>query len=229
MNYKVCLRRTDGSPVVVLGDGNALDLSPDGRWVLAAIPTEPQQLMLYPTGPGQSRKLERGTIEAYTDGHWFPDGKRVLLCGSEAGQATHCFVQEVTGGPPKPVTPEGTYGGLVSPDGKRILAYGEDGKWSFYPFDGGAPVPAKGMQPTDVAVRFSADGQAIIVLVNGVPGRLERVDVADGRRKLLLTLAPPDRTGVVNTDAAYLSDDERYYVYSARHMESSLFEIEGAR
>ncbi|HEY3124916.1 MAG TPA: hypothetical protein VGK70_12765 [Thermoanaerobaculia bacterium] len=31
-NYAVCLRKTDGSPVVRLGEGQARDLSPDGRW-----------------------------------------------------------------------------------------------------------------------------------------------------------------------------------------------------
>src|SRR5207302_209342 len=30
-NYAVCLRKTDGSPVVRLGEGQALDLSPDGK------------------------------------------------------------------------------------------------------------------------------------------------------------------------------------------------------
>jgi Tol biopolymer transport system component len=228
VNYKVCLRRTDGSPVVVLGDGSALDLSPDGRWVLAAIPSDPQQLMLYPTGPGQSRKLERGAIEAYTDGHWFSDGKRIMVCGNERGQANRCYIQDLAGGAPKPITPEGTRGGLVSPDEKRILAADSNGEWFLYPLDGGTPEAAKGMHSTDLAIRFRADGGAIIVLVTGVPGRIESINVADGRRTLLLTLAPPDRAAVVDIDGAFLSDDGHYYAYSAKQAESSLFEITGA-
>src|SRR5207249_2965152 len=32
--YASCIRKTDGSPVVRLGEGQVLALSPDGRWVL---------------------------------------------------------------------------------------------------------------------------------------------------------------------------------------------------
>jgi len=34
-NYSVFLRPTDGSPAIRLGDGNAQDLLPDGKWALA--------------------------------------------------------------------------------------------------------------------------------------------------------------------------------------------------
>lgn len=37
-NYAVCLRQTDKSPVVRLGEGWPADLSADGKWVLAVVP-----------------------------------------------------------------------------------------------------------------------------------------------------------------------------------------------
>jgi hypothetical protein len=35
LTYAVYVRNTDGSPAVLLGEGAALALSPDGRWVIA--------------------------------------------------------------------------------------------------------------------------------------------------------------------------------------------------
>lgn len=46
-NYAVCLRKTDGSPLVRLGDGIPMDLSPDGKRVLAVIPSKPPELVVY--------------------------------------------------------------------------------------------------------------------------------------------------------------------------------------
>src|SRR5262249_55577893 len=34
-NYSVYLRKTDGSPAVRLGDGAAMAISPDGKWVIS--------------------------------------------------------------------------------------------------------------------------------------------------------------------------------------------------
>src|SRR5450830_140038 len=119
-NYAVCLRKTDGGPVVRLGDGTPYGFSPDGKWALAVIDTPPQ-LVIYPTGPGETQRLPRGNLEAYQTAGWFPDGKSVLVVGNETGKASRCYAQDLSGGPPRPVTPEATTNGLVSPDGLQIL------------------------------------------------------------------------------------------------------------
>jgi Tol biopolymer transport system component len=53
-NYAVCLRKTDGSPVVRLGEGWPADLSADGKWALAVVQSRPPQLVVYPTGAGET-------------------------------------------------------------------------------------------------------------------------------------------------------------------------------
>lgn len=57
-NYAVCLRKTVGSPVVRLGEGWPADLSADGKWVLAVLQTHPPQLVIYPTGAGETQQTE---------------------------------------------------------------------------------------------------------------------------------------------------------------------------
>ena len=215
VNYALCLRKTDGSPVVRLGDGNAQGLSPDGKWALSIVPTSPMRLTLYPTGAGEPMPLENGKIQTYDSAAFFPDGKRVLACGSEAGQAARCYLQELAGGPPQAATPPGTVHGLVSPEGNSILARDADGKFSIYPVTGGPPKPVPGTAPDDEMIHWSSDGRSVLIYRRGeVPARVERLNLSTGKRALVRQLAPPSRAGVLNVRYIAFSGDERSYGYS---------------
>lgn len=78
--------------IASIGWIRATDVSPDGRWALAFMQA-PQQLMLYPTGPGQARRLDYGEFQAFSAARSFPDGERVLVCGNEPGRAPRCYVR----------------------------------------------------------------------------------------------------------------------------------------
>jgi dipeptidyl aminopeptidase/acylaminoacyl peptidase len=229
-NYAVCVRKTDGSPVVRLGEGWAADLSPDGLWALAVVPSSPDRLMVYPTGPGEARRLESGEIREYSSARWFPDAKRVLVCGTGSNRASRCYTQEISGGAPRPVTPEGTRGGIVSPDGTLLLVQGAHDEYELFPSAGGEPRKAPGLKPTDVVFEWSADGRSVFEIPSSeVPGRLERVELATGGREFMRRLAPPDLAGVVRIYQAIVASDEKSYGYSAVVRRDDLFLVEGAR
>jgi Tol biopolymer transport system component len=229
-DYGLCLRKTDGSPVVRLGTGNAQDLSRDGKWALSIVPSSPMQLVLYPTGAGEKRVLERGKIETYESAHFFPDGKRVLFCGNEPAEATRCYVQDISGGTPQAITPAGTNSGLVSPDGKDVLAQNAEGEYLIYPLRGGSPQPVPSLTARDVVIRWGVDGQSVFTYQAGqVPTRVERVDLSSGRRSLISVLGPTDLTGVVNIWAVSLSDHERAYAYSFVRILSRLAVVRGVK
>ncbi|HEV2399746.1 MAG TPA: protein kinase [Candidatus Sulfotelmatobacter sp.] len=226
-NYAVCLRKTDGSPVLRLGEGWAADLSADGKWVLAVVQSIPPKLLIYPTGAGETRQLERGQIEHYSTAKWFRDGKSVLICGNEPGKGTRFYVQEL-GGTPKAVTPEGTRDGLLSADGKFVLARGPDGKYSVYPIAGGAPQPVPGLTEPDIVALWSADRKSALVYhLAEIPDRLMHVDLATGRRTLFREFAPTDRTGLLSLREVFVTDDLRSYAYTAYYQVSSLFVSDG--
>ena len=230
VNYAVCLRQTDGSPVVRLGEGAALDLSRDGKWALAAVPTTPPQLVLYPTGAGEPRRLERGGLASYESGHFFPDGKRIVVCGHEEGKGVRCYVQDVAGGKPRPATPEGTSQGFVSPDGRFLLVKASGGAPVLYPVDGGEPRPVAGATPRDVVIRWSAEGRSVLVIQGReVPARIERLDLSTGKREPFRALGPTNLTGVLSVDPIVFTDDGKSYAYACRRMVSHLFLVEGAR
>ncbi|MGA2359748.1 MAG: protein kinase [Terriglobales bacterium] len=227
-NYAVCLRKTDGSPVVRLGEGWPADLSADGKLALAVVQSRPPQLVIYPTGAGETQQLKRGEIENYVTAQWFRDGKSVLINGNEPGKSTRFYVQEVGGAAARPVTPEGTRDGWLSADGKLVLARGPDGKYSVYPILGGEPRPVPGLTETDVLAQWSADGRAVLVYRRAeIPCRLERVDLATGHRTLFKEFAPADRTGLLSMREIFVTDDLRSYAYTAYYQVSSLFVSEG--
>ena len=226
VNYNVILRKMDGSPALHLGEGSAMDVSPDSRWVLVNVPTTPAHLMLYPTGPGEPRRIDRGELEAHSDGRFMPDGKSVFVCGNAAGQAPRCYVRPIEAGDPRPVTPEGVDRGIVSPDGKSAVVRNTTGETLLCPLNGGTPRPLPFITTTDRALRFSPDGTKIWALHTD---RVESVDVVSGRRETILQLSVGGGEGMVVVSDATLADDPRAYAYSIVENASRLFQIDGAR
>jgi hypothetical protein len=230
VNYAVCLRRTDGSPVVRLGEGTPVDLSRDGKWALAIVPTSPQQLVLYPTGAGEARRLDRGGIESYESAVFSPDGRSALVCGHEPGHAPRCYVQEINGGKPRAVTPEGTTKGILSPDARQILVKASGSGLVLYPAGGGEGRPVPGTTPDDLAIRWSRDGGSLYVCrQSDVPLRIERLALPAGKRDLVRTVGPADLSGVTSVTSPFLAEDEKSYAYIFSRTISHLFLVEGAR
>jgi serine/threonine protein kinase len=215
-NYAVGLRKTDGSPVVRLGEGEAFDLSPDGKWVAARIPGPPDKLILYPTGAGQARTLDTAEVGSVSAARFSPDGKTVFVCGSEAGHARRYYALDMSSGKPRPVTDEGTTSGRISPDGRTIIVKtGDRGAYALYPVVGGAPAPLPFLRPNDVVAEWTTDGRGVFVFQYGeVPTPLERVDLAKGQREHVLDIAPPDLAGALRVDLLAVADDPHVYAYS---------------
>jgi hypothetical protein len=136
--------------------------------------------MIYPTGAGETRQLERGNLEHYATAEWFHDSKSVLISGNEPGKGLRFYVQEL-GGAPKPVTPEDTRDGLLSADGRLVLARGPDGKYFIYSIAGGEPRLVVGLTQADILALWSPDELSALVYRRAeIPYRLERVDLATG-------------------------------------------------
>jgi len=185
---------------------------------------------MYPTGAGQAIKLDRGDLVSYESAVFFPDGRRILVCGHETGHAVRCYEQDIGGGKPRPVTPEGTTTGLVSPDGKEIVVNESGGSLRIFPVGGGESHPVPGTTADEGVVRWSADGKTLLVAnFSSVPAVVERLDPATGRREPYATLGPTDLKGALQISSIALSDDGRSRAYGVRRLASHLFLMSGAR
>jgi hypothetical protein len=235
--YAVYVREMDGSPAVKLGEGVALALSPDKKWALVARLEAPPKLALLPTGPGETRQIERGPIENY--GYYagfLPNGKRIVFLANEPGRKPRLYVQSIDGGPPRAISSEGVgfaQGGHVpvSPDGRFGVALGSDNRLWLFPVEGGALVPLPGSESGDTPVGWSADGRSLFVRNrhNISPAAVDRLDLAKRRKIPWKEFAPRDPAGILGVGAVQIARGGDAYVYTSWRILSDLYLAEGLR
>ena len=229
----VYVRKLDGSPAVRLADGEGYGFSPDGRFVLTVKVPERRTIMLVPTGVGESKSLDVGNI-TFAWANWFPDGKRILINGREGGKGgPRLFVLDVTGGAPRPISPEGVSITMqtISPDGRSVVARGPDGRITIYMAEPGSePRPVPGVEPEDIPIRWAADGRSLYVSrLSALPGVIDVVDIATGHRAKWKEFQPVDASGVEQAGPAMISPDGTTYVYSFRRVLGDLFLATGMK
>ncbi|HEV3252948.1 MAG TPA: protein kinase [Candidatus Acidoferrales bacterium] len=232
------LRNTDGSPAVKLGTWVSPVLSPDGKRVLALDAANvglSHPLTLLPVGVGETQKLPVGPIGQQFSWGWMPDGKAIYFIGDD-GQGRRVYLQDLAGGAPRAVTPlisakpSHFETQLVSPDGKFIFARDVDGKGQLYPLAGGEPQAVPGWLPEDIWITWSADGRSAYVFHDEkTSAPVYRLDVATGKRQLVMTLIVGDPAGATAISAVRMTPDGKAYAYSYSRDMSDLFLVEGVR
>jgi Tol biopolymer transport system component len=230
--YGVYLRGSDGSPAVRLGDGMGTSLSPDGRWAAAIVLGAPPRLALLPTGVGEAKQLERGPIEAYHWATFFPDGRRLLVAGSERGRGVRLYVQDLDGGAPVAFTGDGLriFWSAVSPDGRHAVAFSPERRLALYPIDGGPPQELPGQQPGDMPIRWGEDARTLYLSRRfATPRQIVKLRLPEGRRELLREIAPADPAGVASVVSILTAAEGGAYAYTYVRVLSDLYLFEGLR
>jgi Tol biopolymer transport system component len=232
----IFIRATEGRDAVRLGEGRPLALSPDTRWALAVQGEAPGDLVLLPTGTGEVRRLAHGSIAEYLDwAAWSPDGRRVYFAGRDAADVRRTYVQDVDGGDPRPVTPDGFVGVLLSRDGQTLATVDRYGEYYLYSVNGShEPLLVPGYVDGDVLLQWSADGKSLIVREAGnLVLRLYRLDLATGDRRFWKELVPPDPTVLVDIGSdpgqVRITPDGRSYAYTYWTFEGELYLAQGMK
>jgi Tol biopolymer transport system component len=227
-NGSVYLRGTNGSPAVRLADGQALALSPDGRWAVAQ--TDATHLVLIPTGSGSTRRLERPGL-TLLGVRWLSDGRRVLARASAGQGSPRLYVLDVDGEGATPVTPDGLVvgqgGWACSPDGTTVAVSTPSGPELF------ALAGGPGRQVPDASGTWRVVGWIDSgLLISESPaegGVVLRVDPATGRREVWADIQPQDPAGIMSLNLATLvtTPDGRGYGYTWHRATSDLFLVRG--
>jgi serine/threonine protein kinase len=220
----VMVRNLASGSVTRLGDGLGWGLSPDGRWA-GAMDLATNDLFVYPTGPGQPVPIGRGATAKYQGRpQWFPDGKRILVCGNEAAKPQRCYEQDVVGGVPRAVTPDGIRIAQLAPDGRTMLTLSTSGEYGVWTLGSNQIVPVRGLTHDDVWVGWTEDSRALVVNAgHRVPARVERIEWTTGVRTFERDVMPTESAGVMLVDISQWLDGGRGYVYDYTRQLDALY------
>jgi hypothetical protein len=222
------LRGTDGSPAIRLGGGEAFALSPDAQWAVCgsstAVGIASPHLVLVPTGAGEPRELA-GNGLSYMGAQWLSDGTGIVASAIAPGSRLRLYLVSLGDDPPRPLTPEGVGGWVVSPDGSTLAASGLSPGISLYPIDGGGSQEVPGTSDIDVPIGWIRDG--LLVARLGSPafprGAIYRVDVGTGRQEPWANILPSDAAGIMVLARFRVTPDGRSRASSWHRALSTLY------
>ena len=226
--------RLAGDPTPVrIGMGTAWAISPDGKWVVISTAAKRTQFTILPTGPGQPRVFDLGRVEsnlsAQRRAHFSADGRLLLFAGQEPGHRPRLWIMDVAAGsPPRAVSPEGAAGGVLSPDGRTVVALDEDGGLLLCAVAASGCTEVKGTEAGEFPIQWDHTGNAVLVWNRVWPARIFRVDLATGERRLWKEITPPDPAGVLYGNIVLARDGE-HYVYRVRRVTSQLYIARGLK
>jgi eukaryotic-like serine/threonine-protein kinase len=229
-NYTVFLRDTDGSPPVRMGEGTGEAISPDNKWVITK-PARGGALSLVPTGAGEVRQLTHDNI-SYGSVRYLPDGKQLLASGIEAGHGARNYLIDLSNGNAKPITPEGTSGTPLSPNGRSVAVIGPDRKWGIWSLDGGGLRPVPGLDSKYYVTGWSPDGMSLYVLSSQQregAAKVYRVNVGIGKMEFWKTFGANLPAGVASVGGPRFSADGSAYAYVYSQVLSEAYVVKGLK
>jgi Tol biopolymer transport system component len=228
-NYTVFLRDTDGSPPARIGEGVAMAISPDAKWAITE-PAKGGPLMLVPTGAGESKPLTHDSV-SYGAVRWFPDGKRLMAGGIEAGHARRDYLIDPSNGDSKAITPEGVAGVQISPDGRSTAVLGPDGKWGIWAFEGNSIQLIPGLDSHYSVIGWSPDGKSVYARANRdqrITAKVYQVNTVTGKMELWRTFGS-ELSGATSVAAPHFSQDGTAYAYLYTRTLSEAYVVNGLR
>lgn len=225
-DYKTYVARDDASEPILLGDGDPTGISPDGKWILSLIPSDPSKIILHPTEAGESRRLDISPVRMVAGvTSWSHDGSKVVFTGTEPGKPPRVYLLDPTSGATRAITPEESSAPLLTPDGEMVLAKDKTTAFAIYPVKGGEPEPIKGISATDLPLQWDTTSRMIYVWDRTLPAKIYRLDPRTGKREFWLEIAPTDPSGLLYGHI-YISPDGESYAYHFRRILTNLFVAE---
>ena len=230
-DYLIFFRKLDGSPAIELGVGSNIGLSPDGKNVVALVPSQRTKIRIYPTGAGETRSIDVAPVEV--DRYfvsWLPGHQEFSFLGHEGDGPPHAYRVSLQGGPVRPLTPESGahFWNRVSPDGKLVAegtGIGTTGQGVNVIVDvaTGRARPAP-WDRADEIVDWDDDGRHIFVARESDEGAtIFRVDTATGKRDLWTQVRPADPAGILSVSRFFITPSGNAYGYSESRILSALY------
>jgi eukaryotic-like serine/threonine-protein kinase len=229
-NYTVFLRDTDGSPPMRIGEGGAIAISPDLKWVITQ-PTKAGPMMVVPIGAGGSRRLSHDSV-SYSEVSWMPDGEHILASGIDSGHGQRDYLIDFNTGDSKPITPEGRAGIHVSRDGRDVAVQASDGAWEILPLGGGAVGVIPGVNSAYDVIGWFPDGKSLYAVSKGrldPVAKVYKVDPITGKMDFWRTFGILAGSGADSVTPPLFSSDGSAYAYVYQRLVSEAYLVTGLR
>jgi eukaryotic-like serine/threonine-protein kinase len=229
-DYVVFFRRLDGSAAVEIGEGQGIGATPDAKYAIAFLPSQPTKLRILPTGAGETRTLDVAPVHVDRDLiSWMPGAKEFIFLGHEGEAPLRAYRVSLEGGPARPLTnlPGAHFWNRVSPDGKFVLETSvtpnEPRQNVIVELATGKVRPAP-LQQGDQPVQWDQDGvHAFVVQKSDVEATIFRVDLTSGKREVWKQIRPADPAGTLSIRSFFVTPSGNAYCYSAPRALSSLY------
>jgi len=229
-DYLVFHRRLDGAQAVEIGEGAVQGLTPDGKFVVAHVPSQPTWLRILPTGAGEARTfdvapihVDRGFVS------WMPGAKEFVFQGHEGEVPRRGYRVSIEGGVARPLTnqKDAQFWNRVSPDGKFVLqaaGAGMSGGQNVIVELGTGKVRPAPLQEDDAPIDWDQDGRHVFVVREAEDrATIFRVDIFSGRREVWKEIKPADPAGILSLSHFFVTRSGNAYTYSAGRMLGTLY------
>ena len=227
-------RKTDGSPAVSLGTGQAA-VSPDGKYILTY--GRKNGLTLSPVGLGATKQLPITGLTMVDHVAWSDDNRQIVYEGLTAGKDWNVYTQRADGsGPPDLVALKGRDAfPVLSPDG-RVVALRDASKGlvlihleesSNQNKVEREMIRVNESLPDEHPIRFFDQGRSLLTAeVTGKGTSITSIELATGHRQAFRQLTT---RMVVGSQNMVVTPDLKYYAYAAPNYLSDLYLVENLK
>jgi hypothetical protein len=230
----IYLRKTDGSPPVRLGDGHALAMSPDGKWVSGYLSPDPssRRYVLMPTGAGEEQAVTPPGLTVGIVVGWLGGGRYFIAGAKEGSNGFRPYLYDQPRGVVQPIGATDYADGmpLTSPDRTRFIAQRTNGDWSLNDFTGGEGRPLKALGPHDRPLGWRADNRSIYMTTHTDDSRVLNVtlyDIETANRTSWKEIHPARPVDELNNLA--ITPDGKAYAYGFSVVTSDLYIGQGLK
>ncbi len=211
-----------------IGDGRALDLSNDGRWVLSQSATDPTIVALRSLRNQTTWQISTGGI-SYRWAKFIPDRQEILLAGNYPNRAPELYRQALPDGLPVPlhqnvqmenvmIDPAGTLAVGAAPDCRLAILDLTTNQMRFIHRQ-------EGYYPSAVLDR----NEALMSHISANILSADLLDLKTGRTRGYRRINLPNQTGVDRIIAVHFAADRKTFAYSSHQAVSNLFLVSGWR
>jgi eukaryotic-like serine/threonine-protein kinase len=227
-------RKTDGSPAVSLGVGQA-SVSPDGKFILTY--GRKNALTLTPVGLGATKQLPTPGLNMVDHVAWSDDNRQIVYEGLAEGKDWNVYTQKADGsGSPELIGSKGRDAfPVLSPDGRVVAMRDASKGLVLIHLEQNSDqnkveremVPVKDSLPGEHPIRFFDHGRSLLTAeVTGKGTSVTSIDLATGRRQPFRQLTT---RMVVGSQNMVVTPDLKYYAYAAPNYLSDLYLVENLK